>query len=339
MDLEEITQRRICDVLSRHQLNFVWTPSEEAQVWRVVEPQPNHRSDVVAPHRDISNRDISISPKTLAWVKRHRASTKASREHHAILTWGSLLGAPRVIQCVDDRTLLLEHCSGLTIEKLGSNQALGAELLGAQVAMLHERLIKDEDNLPLLKAIAMRAQTALSDTSLQTSISADFGRDVYDQAVHLITELKTPRVAWSTLSDQAYALLTERIPCHRDLTGDHLRFSNQETLHLRVLDWGQSRLDSWTSDWVKLSVEWSDQPDLWQSAWCSYWQRRTHHVHHTERSLIKSLAYTELNRALALQAINTLRWSKRHRIRQNEYADEVWSRGVKELSVMMKRRR
>lgn len=270
------------------------------------------------------------------------------------MTWGWVIGAPHIIQRIDDRTLLLEHCHGLSFDRLGAHQEAATKLLGTRIAMLHTLPIIDPDIMPLRKAMALRAHTALEDLSIDVSILPKKHQQTYLLAVDLIKELTTTHANTPKLSVASHSILFNRVPCHRDLTKGHLRFSgamsfeysdeqrqadlsSRNELQLRIIDWGQSRLDTWTSDWVHLSIAWQNHPRLWRIMWQSYWQHRSSDLDDHDRSITEFVALNELNRALALHAINTLRWSTKHRVTKHEYADVVWARGLKELSVLLTR--
>ena len=188
-----------------------------------------------------------------------------------------------------------------------------------------------------------RAQTAIADTPLiQPRLTNPKYREMWDLALTLLAELKLPRRGWTKLSDQARSILSTRVPCHRDLTSDHVLFSldpqpDTPTLStpIRVLDWGQSRLDCWTSDWVKLYVELRNQPQIWESAWRGYWDTRSSHLTRSECTVLEHQALSDFKGALALQAVNTLRWSMRHRLSEPHITHAVWSRGIEELSTLM----
>ena len=202
--------------------------------------------------------------------------------------------------------------------------------------------------------MALRAHTALEDLSVDVSILPKQHQQIYLLAVDLIKELASTQVNVSKLSVASHSVLFNRVPCHRDLTKDHLRFSgamsfehsdkqrhadlsSHDELRLNIIDWGQSRLDAWTSDWVHLSIAWQNHPHLWRIMWQSYWQQRSSALDDHDRSVTEFVALNELNRALALHAINTLRWSIKHQFTKHEYADDVWARGLKELSVLLTR--
>ena len=350
--LEASLRARVADALKLNHPSFTLTPSEEAEVWCVREGDFRGA---------LSHSRSKCTPNTaqhpVAWVKRHLTPASATRERRATEEWGFRLNAPTLIAALDERTSLIEHCEGLTLSELGALQLEGAQSLGSQIASLHKLSINDDDPLSLSEALAIRARVTLRELKVQVADLPQSHQAAYLHARHLLTELASPRL--EDLSEDAYALLAQRVPCHRDLTLNHVRFADPriqrgahgqvyfDQMHLRVFDWGQSRLDVWTSDWVKLCVEWCDHHKLWDYAWRSYWQSRSEHLSADERLLISGVAETMLNRALASQALNTLRWSQRHHqsksgderhdCETHTRAAEVWLRGLKELTVMMTR--
>ena len=350
--LEASLSARVADALKLNHLSFTRTPSEEAEVWCVREEDLRGALSHSRP-----KCTLNAAQHPVAWVKRHPTPASATRERRAIEEWGSRLNAPALIAALDERTSLFEHCEGLTLSELGARQLEGAQHLGSQIASLHKLSIHDDDPLSLSEALAMRARVTLRELKVRVADLPQSHQEAYLHARHLLTELASPRS--EDLNENICALFTQRVPCHRDLTLNHVRFSDpraprgvysqvsSDHMHLRVFDWGQSRPDAWTSDWVKLCVEWCDHHELWAHAWRSYWQSRSKHLSADERLLVSRVAETTLTRALASQALNTLRWSQRHhRLRSGEErqdsethtrAAEVWLRGLKELTVMMTR--
>jgi hypothetical protein len=161
----------------------------------------------------------------------------------------------------------------------------------------------------------------------------------------------------------AHPILAKRVPCHRDLTSEHIFYDlNTQQPQIRVIDWGQSRLDHWVSDWCKLYVEWRVAPTLWRSAWRAYWGHVTARLRPPQRgyqredqredqsedlgdrsaTLLERYALVTMSAALASLAVGSLRWAARRRVNNTDAArdieasllrDLVWGRGLAELSA------
>ena len=283
------------------ELDEVW--SEEAEVWSV---------------RD---KTQPIDSEPIGWIKQHRTPQKARREQSSLSQWGTLLRGPTVLGYLTPNSLLLSHCSGTPLDLSVQPSMDFCTDFGHQLAQLHQHQSPaTPDRLSLSDAMYMRIQTALTETpstlKLPTTEITDFYL-ILREWLHKITELKL------------IPTTIERTPCHRDLRTDNLlieALGNQAGWHISVIDWGQSRLDWWVSDWVVLWVEWCSHHQQRQVLWDAYWSSRPSSPH--------SDPSHELLIGLALRTLNTLRWAYRKSPFNNELEaySEVWERAFTELN-------
>jgi hypothetical protein len=208
--------------------SLTYTPSEECDVWRVM-------------------------PRRI-WLKRHVNVGRAWREAEVYEKWLKGRGlAPALIAQPTPDTLLIEEVGGRQLEGAAElNRARVGASLGEWVATLHALPIIDEDPLDLSHALPTRWRRTLDEIG-DLSVFNDRGW-IQQTLTRAIERLKG--AALSAPDDFS------RVPCHRDLRLTHCRFfdpptshSDDEELTVRVIDFGQSRLDWWANDWVKLMGE------------------------------------------------------------------------------------
>lgn len=360
VELPLALQSEVAHVLqvSRAHLKFQRARSEEAEVWcvrRLTESLP------------------------CGWVKRHLHRGKAQREAEAIAEWGGSLGAPQVISRLNTRSLFLAHCAGSQLQDLApSLKAQCAEHMGARLAGLHLTPYIDSDPLPLSEALSTRASALLTrrdrvtqrlESSTHSSprllLSAHRAWGVLTERSRLTGPLEGLREGGS-IYERVRRRLALRVPCHRDLSSEHLLFTvNAQPnasphITLQALDWGQSRADHWASDWAKLYAGWRSSSQLWEQAWSSYWM----HLIRDIEPMISSTSLREvsgqcaqifleeLQGALAFLALGSLAWATNHMTpsildadsaqdAQRERANArsitltVWRRGQRELKAFM----
>ena len=208
--------------------SLAYTPSEECDVWRVM-------------------------PRGL-WLKRHVNVGRARREAEVYEKWLKGRGlAPVFIAQPTSDTLLIEEVGGRLFEKaLGLNRACMGGALGEWVSALHALPIIDNDPLDLSHALATRWRQTLDQLDDLSLLSE--GGWIQQTFTQAIERLK------GTASSAPHDF--SRVPCHRDLRLTHCRIfdrsgshSRDDELKVRVIDFGQSRMDWWANDWVKLMGE------------------------------------------------------------------------------------
>jgi hypothetical protein len=313
--------------------------SEEARVWSVT----------------VNRGHLATAPT--AWFKQHKSRGKADQEQRALSSWALSLNGPRLISRVGRCSVLLSHCPGIVVKSFSVDQA---HIVGETLATLHSQRVIDEDRLSLTEALSERRRSALQGLSvLYEQVMAE-GSDLsiaLERAVELLqTSLLEEPIESSQLDRSGEAGVQrklyeqKRVACHRDVRREHLLFApsmghkqsfDQDQMYL--IDWGQSRLDHWSSDWVKLYLE-EDSPYIFQEMWARYWVARE--LLSSDRKNISHLSSTcltldmrgqqtrelkILQQQTALHVINTLRWAHR----RPDLA--IWQRGIRELSLLNKR--
>lgn len=298
------------------QLSFHFSHSEEAKVWAIKVED-----------------DLPV-----AWLKWHSSSSKADKEAQALLSWGCLLNGPKIIARIETAGLLLTHCEGHPVSFLNMEQA---KVLGESLGLLHTHPFVDQDPMPIDQALHMREQAllqSLNSTSQRMSKSGEFEYQIYQE---LVRDLVNGNDRVSGIHQ------TKRRPCHRDIRSAHLIFfrPQNKTIQLSVIDWGQSRADHWSSDWIRLVLEGHSQETL-RYAWAMYWTVRNQRepnqeVHHNDRSFHPKHI---LRRHITLHILTTLRWADQHLQCETSHnisakltiADQVWCRGIDDLLKMNK---
>ena len=217
--------------------NFIYTPSEECDVWKVSSDQDQDRC---------------------LWLKRHVHRGRAHKEAQVYVQWLSQLNiSAYLVDQPDSRTLLLSHIPGvpwISIDKSERYKALTA--VGQSIATLHTLAVEDTDSMSLKNAVMKRWDATLCGTQSYVSTS------IYQTLREVVVACKE-----IMNRDEYIDLLGERCVCHRDLRLENLRWaSDLERAYL--LDFGQARLDWWGSDWVKLALELST--DYFDVAWRAY---------------------------------------------------------------------
>lgn len=213
-------------------------PFGEARVWSV------HRGDEV-----------------VAWLKRHRNAGKAERERRAYEDWLPHVGwgsARFLGVCPDDpRSLLTAHVEGSP----GDDDALSIpddvlfREIGRFCAALHRVPAADTDPVPLVEALQERqdAWCARAEGVVDDDLLRD-ARELF--AAPLGVELT-------------------RVPCHRDLHLRNVIVDSTQGFRITVIDFGQSRLDVWLSDVVKLLDLQQASPAAWRGFFDGYGRRLT----------------------------------------------------------------
>ena len=286
-------------------LLFQRVQSEEALVWRI---QIKGRSNEV-----------------LAWLKQHKTDHKADREWRALRRWGVKVGAPVVIARPDDRSLLLEHCEGVGLYESGQD---GATLLGKSIATLHLEDHEDLDRLPLCEALEMRFRRSIASAPTILEVlrmrAPSLEESFKDRIINLNHSFENKTV-WREDGER-------RVICHRDLRAENVLISITSKGHgsARLIDWGQSRADHWSSDWVKLWLD-SQFVPFFRSAWRAYRQRMIE----AHDGAVAPPSLVTLQQQATIHLLNTFDWSLRSK--RLDVRDEVFRRGLNELKTLNKR--
>ncbi len=337
--------------------------SEEARVWSVT----------------VNRGHLATVP--MAWFKQHKSSGKADQEQRALSSWGLSLNGPRLISRVDRCSVLLSHCPGIVVKSFSVDQA---HIVGEILATLHSKRVIDEDRLSITEALSERRRSTLQGLSVlyKQIMAEDSDLSIaLERAVELLqTSLHEEPIESSQLDRngevgvQRELSEERRVACHRDVRREHLLFApsmdnkqsvDQEQMYL--IDWGQSRLDHWSSDWVKLYLE-EDSTYIFQEMWARYWvtrellssdRKNASHLSSTcltlgmreQQARQKQTRQKQtrdlkiLQQQTALHVINTLRWAHRrlsvsHKPHSTSPTMEdlaIWQRGIRELSLLNKR--
>ena len=310
---------------SPHDVNCDLISSEEAQVWQI-----NHL---------IRLNSVTIEAKVVAWLKRHKSMAKAKREREAIYAWGKWVGAPKIIANLDEFTLLLEHCEGLSLSQVGPQ---AAPSIGSLIAHLHQRPYPDKDTLPLSQALSMRANHSLKSLS---KICSRIEKDSPLLAERLHDLVMNAGLLFREAEEGIGEV--QRVPCHRDLRTEHLIFNygKKGALSIKLIDWGQSRADHWSSDWVKLWLDPTFEA-YFDSAWDTYWLKMASCFSSTlSREQLKNLtdrSLRQLHSLATFHVLNTFIWADQMQTEvmigsNNLSKSAIWKRGIDELEVLNKR--
>ena len=279
--------------------------SEEACVWR------------------IQSRGRLGEP--LAWLKQHKTDHKADREWRALRRWGTKVGAPLVIARPDDRSLLLEHCEGISLYESGQD---GATLMGELIAALHLEDYEDLDQLTLSEAVEMRFRRSIASAPAileALRIKAPSLVESFKDRILNLNQRFEKNTVWRECCER-------RVICHRDLSAANviISFSSEGHGRARLIDWGQSRADHWSSDWVKLWLD-SQFVPLFRSAWRAYRRRVTE-----ERDGdLTPPSLDILQQQATIHVLNTFDWSLRSK--RSDVREQVFRRGLNELKTLNKR--
>lgn len=176
----------------------------------------------------------------VAWLKRHRSRDKARREIRAYREWLPAVGwgVPELLATSEDapNALLTAPARGERADLASLTDAEARALfrrLGAFLAAMHAVAVPDPDPEPLSDALRERAWgwCERAEDILDADL-VDAVRQAFDEPI----------------SDTI-----RRVPCHRDLQLHNLFIDRSSgEVDVMVIDFGQSRLDVWLSDLVKL---------------------------------------------------------------------------------------
>ena len=188
----------------------------------------------VAPNSEQATLWLGMNgTEPLGVLKLYRPPEGAARERRAYREWAPALGpwtasfhgGPEA----DPGAILLGYLPGETATFASSPAVF--EAAGRFAARLHGLAHQDLDPVPLVQALHQRLAATRTRGGIQ------------DAAVHDAVE---------ALIDSGE--FGARVPCHRDLAPWNWRV---DAGCLRVLDFGQSRPDTWLMDLVKLVVAWT----------------------------------------------------------------------------------
>ena len=209
----------------------------------------------------------------LGVIKRYQSAAGAGREHFAYTEWATQISAwtapfyGRVE--ADPRALTLGYVTGETATFDATPAVF--ENIGRFARALHQLPYVDEDPLPLQQAVGRRL-AALEDT---------------EPGVARVVEVV------ERLIERAH--FGGRVPCHRDLAPWNWRVDGED---VRVLDFGQSRADTWLMDVVKLAPQWSS---VQEEAFFSGYGR---HLSESESWALIAL--------VGLHGLGGVQWGRRH---------------------------
>lgn len=176
----------------------------------------------------------------VAWLKRHRNRDKARRERRAYEVWLTPLRdeiAPFLGACDTSPALITGHVEGIRGDLAaleGADQRAVYREIGRFLARMHALEVDDVDEVPLPDALAQRCDAWIE-------ASAGIVDDDLRDAARSVLEEPWP-------DDML------RVPCHRDLVLHNtiVQPTGDGGWAVRVIDFGQSRMDLWLSDLVKL---------------------------------------------------------------------------------------
>lgn len=231
---------------------------------------------------------LATAPDASVVIKQHRHGRAFAQELRAYREW--LPRLPLVDDCPRAPTLLAfdARARALALTRVpGERMSLGTSsapapdvhaAAGRFARALHGLALADDDPVPLVEAVAARLA------------SWD------ERARGLLTPAERDGLARLARRSDAFAGVA-RVPCHRDYTPDNWMVDGT---CLHVLDFEHARLDAPESDLVKLRAEvWAAAPDL-QAAFL------------TGYGPLTADALARLDVLLALHAVATLAWARRH---------------------------